>query len=339
MSNINQPKTTVKLSNSIAPDADEGKIRFLEALGLRYAYTWKRSCLTAAYEELARLHDGLARHGITLYNAGDYKLAKSANIILGTPERDRDIEGMAEVLRTLARLGVYNTTFTWEADLVWSSGSTTTRGGCKTRYCDENDLLSREMTRGRVYTKDELWETFDYYMKRIIPVCEETGVRLALHPNDPPMPMIAGVACLITSAEDYRRAFAIADGYRTKTTGRPPLGMEFCCGCWLEGGGFRNITDAIREFVHDGRVIITHLRNIDAPLPRFTETFLNDGYGDMLNLVETFCEAGYDGTMIYDHSPVLREGEGGYAETAYSVGYIQALLLAAQRNLERKKNV
>ena len=65
-------------------------------------------------------------------------------------------------------------------------------------------------------------------MRAIIPVAEEPAVRLALHPNDPPTDALGGIPCLINSRQRYDRAFAIADS--------PHLGMEFCTGCWLEGG-------------------------------------------------------------------------------------------------------
>ncbi|MEA4823075.1 MAG: mannonate dehydratase [Clostridiaceae bacterium] len=338
MKNPNMPAGHIKLSNIIAPDADENRVAFLEKLGIRYAYTWKGGDLVRAYDELARLRELLSRHGITLYNAGDYKIAKSPNIHLGTPERDRDIEAFAEVLRTLARLGVYNTTFTWEPDQVWSSGQTMTRGGAIARYCDERELEKKELTHGRRYEKEELWENFNYFMRRIIPVCEETGVRLALHPNDPPMPEIAGIACLIISRDDYRRAFTIADSYASasyKASGaRPSLGMEFCCGCWLEGGErFGDILAGVREFAAEKRIIITHFRNVDQPLPHFVETFIDGGYMDMYRLMRTFYEADYDGTIIYDHSPILLPDGGGWAETAYSVGYMQALMRVASERL------
>ena len=80
--------------------------------------------------------------------------------------------------------------------------------------------------------------------------------------------------------------------------------MEFCCGCWLEGGaGFGDIFDGIRTFTAEDRILIVHFRNVTAPLPRFVETFLDNGYMDMYRVMKTFVQAGYRGTMILDHSP------------------------------------
>ncbi|MDR2136396.1 MAG: mannonate dehydratase [Treponema sp.] len=311
---------SIKLSAYVPPEAAEEDIAFLAWTGIPYAYTWMGN-LAERQGELALLKKRLAERGVTLYNAGDLGVAKSANIHLATEDRDRDIARFNDMLRALAKTGIFTTTFTWEPDHVWSTAADAPgRGGAKVRMVDERQLETVPVKHGRIYEKDELWENFRYFMKKVIPVSEETGVRLALHPNDPPMPMIGGVATLINSAADYRQAFDIA--------GSPNLGMEFCCGCWLEGGGrFGDILEGVRTFVREGRVFITHLRNVSAPLPLFKETFLDDGYMDIYALIRAFFEAGYDGTMIFDHTP---EVPGGNAvSAAYEIGYMKAVINAA----------
>ena len=142
-------------------------------------------------------------------------------------------------------------------------------------------------THGRAYSDDEIWENYTYFIRQMMPVCEEAGVRLALHPNDPPSSQpLGGIPCLIHSFDTYKRAFAIANS--------PALGMEFCCGCWLEGGaGFGDIFEGIRTFTAEDRILIVHFRNVTAPLPRFVETFLDNGYMDMYQVMKTFVQAGY----------------------------------------------
>jgi mannonate dehydratase len=318
--NPNECYGEIKLSAFVPPDAAEEDLDFHAQMGMPYAYTWMDN-LAERQGDLALLKERLARRGITLYNAGDLRVVKSANIHLAAEGRDRDIARFNDMLRALAKTGVYTTTFTWEPDQVWSTAHDAPgRGGAKVRMVDEKELEKIPVKHGRIYEKDELWENFRYFMKKVIPVSEETGVRLALHPNDPPMPMIGGVATLINSAADYRQAFDIA--------GSPNLGMEFCCGCWLEGGSrFGDILEGVRSFVKEGRVFITHLRNVSAPLPCFKETFLDDGYMDMYALIRAFLEADYDGTMIYDHTPVVSAGNA--VSAAYEIGYMKALINAA----------
>ena len=321
--NLNGQWGSIKLSAMVSPTADDEELDFFAQFGIPYAYTWMNDLADHA-DVIAKLKEKLGARGITLFNAGDMEVAKSHNIHLATPDRDRDIERFARTLEALASLGIYTTTFTWEADRVWSTDSVPGRGGALCRMVDERMLEKQGLTHGRVYEKDELWDNFIYFMRSIIPVAESTGVRLSLHPNDPPMPMIAGIASLITSFEDYRKAFAIGNSKQ--------LGMEFCCGCWLEGGDrFGDVIRGIKEFVRDGRVFITHFRNVSAPLPYFEETFIDNGYMDMFRLMEAFYEAGYEGTLIYDHTPKVTAGN--FTASAYAIGYIKALMNTASRKV------
>jgi mannonate dehydratase len=182
------------------------------------------------------------------------------------------------------------------------------------------------LTHGREYTEDEIWDNFSYFIREVIPVAEEAGVRLALHPNDPPVPSLGGIPCLIHSFEDYERAFEIADS--------PYLGMEFCVGCWLEGGeAFGDMFQAIRHFNSEGRIVIVNFRNVSSPLPRFTETFVDAGYMDMYPVMKAFVEVGYQGTMILDHTPKFSRSPSRDSERAYAIGYMRALLERAEAEL------
>ena len=166
----------------------------------------------------------------------------------------------------------------------------------------------------------------DIFMDYIKP----DGVRLALHPNDPPTTeALGGIPCLIHSWETYERAFEIADS--------PALGMEFCCGCWLEGGteGFGDILAAIRHFVAEDRVLLVHFRNITSPLPVFEETFLNNGYMEMYKVMRAFVEAGYGNTMTLDHTPRFVEGYEA-AGTGYAIGYMRSHCFSARWSGRRR---
>jgi len=112
--------------------------------------------------------------------------------------------------------------------------------------------------------------------------------------------------------------------------------MEFCNGCWLEGGDrFGNILDAHREYVERGKILISHLRNVDQPLPEFTETYIDEGYGNIFEIVHSLTSANYKGTIILDHSPSFVEEAGDGADTAFAVGYIKACINASQQLKKR----
>jgi mannonate dehydratase len=313
---------SIKLSMYVNPSPDDEELLFARQLGMDCAYTWVHDD-QCTYEYLAALRQRVEDAGLRLWNVGNIRLGKSDKIHLALPGRDEMIDQFCAFVRDLGRAGIHTTTFTWEPDQVWSSADGVNRFS-RARHVDMADLYARPLTHGREYERAELWDNFTYFIQRIIPVAEEAGVRLALHPNDPPVDgKLGGIPCLIHSYADYRRAFEIANS--------PNLGMEFCCGCWLEGGSaFGDIFSAIRDFVADRRIFIVHFRNITSTLPVFTETYLDNGYMDMARLMKLFCETGYDGSMILDHSPQMPPSYKG-ATTAYATGYMRALLQQAEK--------
>lgn len=314
----------IRLSALINPDPNDDELLFLRQLGLSHCYTWVSEEQTT-YDYVARLHDRVTKAGLTLYNVGNFDVGKSPQIHLGLPGRDEDIEKFGQLLHNLSRVGIKTTSFTWEPDRVWSSPRQENRFA-SARYVNLAELKSRPLTYDREYSLNELWDNFRYFMGRIIPIAEETGVRLALHPNDPPTDALGGIPCLINSWERYTQAFEIADS--------PMLGMEFCTGCWLEGGDdFGDLLAGIEKFVTDKRVFIVHFRNITAPHPEFTETFLDNGYFDMYQAMKAFVANGYEGTMILDHTPTFVGDYHLGAGTAYAIGYMRALIERAEDEL------
>ncbi len=314
----------IKLSMLIDPEPSQEQLLFARQLGLSYVYTWV-DAPQRDYNFLKNLRQKVAEAELTLYNTGNFDVAKSDKIHLALPGRDEVIEAFKTFIRDLGRAGIHTTTFTWEPSRVWSSEPGETRGAV-TRRVDLAEMKQRPLTHGREYTEAEIWENFEYFIKRILPVAEEADVRLALHPNDPPAPSLGGIPCLIHSFEDYKRAFDIANS--------PYLGMEFCTGCWLEGGAdFGNMLEAIRYFHEQGKIFIVHFRNVSAPLPHFVETFLDNGYMDMYQAMKIFCEIGYDGTMILDHTPQFAGGFAQGGGTAYAIGYMRALIERAEAEL------
>lgn len=313
----------IRLSVRIHPEPSAEELLFARQLGVDCVYTWVGGHQRdLAY--LVELRSKVEGAGLTLYNVGNMDVAKSDKIHLALPGRDEVIEAFREFVYDLGRAGIHTTTFTWEPSRVWSSAPGTTREA-RTRQVDLEEMLARPYTHGRAYTEQEVWDNYAYFCERIVPAAEEAGVRLALHPNDPPAAALGGIPCLIHSFEDYERAFAIADS--------PNMGMEFCVGCWLEGGeGFGDVLGAIRHFQERHRIFIVHFRNVSAPLPSFQETFLDNGYMDMYGVMKTFRSVGYSGTMTLDHTPRFAPGYEG-AGTAYAIGYMRALMERAGAEL------
>ena len=311
----------IKLSLNIAPEPTDEELIFARQLGIDHVYTWVGGH-QRDYEFLINLRRRVESFDLTLFNVGNMDVGKSDKIHLALRGRDEVIEDFKKFILNLGRAGIHTTTFTWEPAGVHSTEKQKTRGGSLARAVNMEVLNKRPPTHSGDYSEEDIWNNYTYFIKEIIPVAEEAGVRLALHPNDPPVPEIGGIPCLIHSFESYKRAFEIGSS--------DYLGMEFCSGCWLEGGeNFGDILEAIKYFVERGKVFIVHFRNVSSPLPHFVETFVDDGYMDMYSVMKAFQEAGYRGTMILDHTPEFVPGAGKEAATAYAIGYMKALLARA----------
>lgn len=315
----------IRFSMAIRPEPTREELLFARQLGIPCVYTWVGEH-QRDYAFLTALRQKVEDAGLMLYMTGNMGVAKSDKIHLALPGRDERIAAFQEFIHNLGRAGIHVTTFTWEPSQVWSSEPGETRGA-RARRVDLDEMLRRPLTHGRVYAEEEIWDHFSYFIERVLPVAQEADVRLALHPNDPPAPALGGIPCLIHSFESYKRAFELANS--------PYLGMEFCVGCWLEGGpAFGNLLEAIRYFYEQDKILIVHFRNVSATLPRFVETFLDNGYMDMYQVMKVFCEVGYNGTMTLDHTPQFAEGYAQGTGTAYAIGYMRALVERASAELD-----
>jgi mannonate dehydratase len=213
---------------------------------------------------------------------------------------------------------------------IWSSAKETTRGGASARAFDtDKEPVGRwggkefkgPLTHGRQYSKEELWENYTYFIKQVVPVAEELGMRIGIHPDDPPVPELGGVPrCIFGNFDGYMRALEIANSLN--------IGVCLCAGTWMEGGEHmgKNVFEAARAFAKMDKLWKIHFRNVSGPIPRFVETFVDNGYTDMLKLMKTLYEVDFRGAVIADHVPTMvGDKRTGWA---YSIGYIKALLAA-----------
>lgn len=179
------------------------------------------------------------------------------------------------------------------------------------------------LSHGRVYTETELWDNYEYFIRRVAPVAEENGVFIGIHSDDPPMPMLAGIPrCIFGNFEGYKKALAMANS--------PNIGVCLCLGTWLEGGELMgaDCVTAIKHFAGMGELWKIHFRNMSAPLPHFVETFVDNGYYDMYKAMKALREVNFDGVVIGDHFP-SRVG-GPRVAVAYTVAWIRARVERAE---------
>lgn len=313
-----------------APDADLAMIR---QSGVSHV------SLALAREEIrddvvAQAQERLARFELTVSDAFCPQLQKNRSIHLGLPDRDAEIAAFSDMVRVLGRAKIPFTSIAWQPHGIlrtdWRVGRHT-RGGVS-MYCDQAEILARPNAEDRAYSEEEIWDNFQYFLDRAVPVCEEAGVRMALHPNDPPLACMAGIPSLIWNSDCYRRAIAAAKGSKA-------LGIKLCVGCWLEGGSaFGDLMADIKEFCADDRILCVHFRNVDATLPVFEEVLCEDGYADMYAIMKQLVACDCDAVISIDHGFRPEAGFGGMTGSyLYPTGFMKGLLWAAEKELGKRK--
>lgn len=317
----------IKIAAQVTPEPSEEELAFVRRMGVEYVVLWARSD-KASHEYYASRRALFERAGLKVYGFGNTDVHNQDAIVLGLPSRDEKIEEYKAHLRNLGRAGIPYTTYAHMANGIWSTAREPTRGGAMARAFDlakaeaghwAGVTYRMPLTHGRTYSEDEIWDNYTYFIEQVVPVAVEAGVRIGIHPDDPPVRELGGIPRPIFSSFDgYKRALEIADS--------PNVGMCLCVGCWLEGGELmgKDVLETIRYFGGLNKLFKVHLRNVTQPLPHFVETFLNAGYMDIYKVVEALCEVDFRGVLIPDHIPLMDDDRR--VGTAYSIGYMQALV-------------
>ena len=245
---------------------------------------------------------------------------------LGLPGREDELETVLELIRAMGRLGIEVLCYNWMAVVPWSrtTSSAPARGGATATGFDLATWEGAPDAPGAPVAEETLWESLAWFLARAVPVAEEAGVRLALHPDDPPLTPIRGIGRIIRSLEAYDRVFDLQPS--------PVNGMTLC------QGNVALMTDdlpaAIRRFGSAGRIHFVHFRDVRGTPERFVETFVDDGPTDMAACLRAYLDAGVEAPLRTDHSPLLT-GDAwdvpGYPALArlHAVGYVQGLLAAS----------
>lgn len=281
------------------------------------------------YDDLARLRERIESFGLRLEALENTPTSFYMDAMVGGPERDRQIAHYQHTIRNLGRAGIPILGYHWMPNSVWrtqDSPRVNGRGGARVTVFDMHYARERDakLSHGRVYSADELWANYEYFIKAVIPVAEEAGVRLALHPDDPPVPSLAGVARIMNSFEGFKRASEIVDS--------PNWGLDFCMGCWSEMGGHENVIRGIKYFVPRGKIYYVHFRDVQGTADSFAECFLGEGNVDLVGAMRAFKESGFTGFLIDDHVPhMVDDSDWGHRGRAYATGYMLALLDAVNK--------
>lgn len=162
-----------------------------------------------------------------------------------------------------------------------------------------------------------MWQRLQYFLTSAVPVAEESGVTLAAHPDDPPVPELRGMARLLVSTPKLKRLIDLVPSPRNC--------LAFCQGTISTMAGVE-LPQTIRHFATQDKIAYVHFRNVKGTYPAWQEVFIDEGDIDMLDTMRIYKECGFDGTMIPDHTPPMDFAGERWWETgmAYALGYMQA---------------
>ena len=250
--------------------------------------------------ELVRIKDWIESFGLRPAVMG---LGLSGNIVMGRPGRDEDLETINACIEAAGRVGIRALTYNFTV-LRPSEGYGACcgegRGGSDLRDFDYDrirDLPPLDDV-GR-HSAEEIWDRIAYFLKAVVPVAESAGVRLAVHPNDPPVPEYRGVAQPLGDLDGLKRLIEVVDS--------PANSLFFDTGVTTELG--EDAAEAIRYFGGRDRIGTVHFRNVRVEVPRYkyVETFIDGGDCDMFACMQAFKEVGYCGMLDPDHTPGITD--------------------------------
>lgn len=257
---------------------------------------------------------------------------------LGLPGRDEEIENYIAVIRALAELDVRLLCYNWMAGLGWYRTRTDVpeRGGALVSEFDNETARREGLTEWGLISVERLWDSLEYFLGAVLPVAEECGVRMALHPDDPPVSPLRGIGRILTSADAFRRVLSLHRGISN--------GITFCQANFQLMG--ENIEALAREWCAAGRVHFVHLRDVAGTRECFRETFHDNGPTNLARMLSVYHQAGFAGPIRPDHAPTMHGEENnrpGYAMTGkvfaagYMAGAMDALVIPYFRREERQQ--
>ena len=252
-------------------------------------------------------------------------LPVSGRILLGIEGRDEDVRDLEQRIEMAARMGVEVLTYNFtalRASEGYAARAGAGRGGAHLRDFDAARIADLPpLDDVGQHSAEQMWERLEFFLRSIVPAAARAGLRLALHPNDPPIPVYRGVAQPLWNLDAMKRLIEVVDS--------PANSIFFDTGVTTEYG--EDVVEAIRYFGGRDRIGTVHFRNVRVhePYYRYTETFVDEGDCDVAACMRAFSAVGYEGGIDPDHTPgIIGDGEQSPIGWAYAVGQLRALRAA-----------
>ena len=288
-------------------------------------------------DELVALRREIEAAGLTLEAIENFDPAHWHDVLLAGPKKSAQMENLKTIIRRLGQAGI--PIMGYNFSLAGVAGRTTgpyARGGAPSVGMEGPFELP--MPRGMVWNmvydaaapagteppvnSAELWRRLEEFLGEILPVAEEAGVKLALHPDDPPTPTMRGQPRLVYRPRLYQKLIDLNPSQANT--------LEFCIGTLAEmiPQGRDDIYDVIDQYSRQRRIGYVHLRNVTGRVPRYRETFIDDGDVDVFRVLQILHRNAFDGVIIPDHTPQMACAAPWHAGMAYALGYLKAALKA-----------
>jgi mannonate dehydratase len=276
-----------------------------------------------SYDDLLGTKNWLGNAGLE-FSVLEGSVPLTDRVRLGLDGRDEDIAEFKRFLLDCGEVGISVVCYDWMAGVRWArtEAHVESRGGSLVTGFDNEKIQGGPQIDAADVTRDQLWEAFEYFISEVGPVAEEAGVKLGLHPADPPRDSVRGIPRIATSVENYDR---ILDCYDSEYHG-----VTFCQGNFSAMDC--DVPQAIRQF--GDRINFAHFRDVEGDADRFVETWHDDGPTDMQAAMDAFVDVGFDGPMRPDHVPTMAGEDNsnpGYHTRGrlFAVGYMRGLLESA----------
>lgn len=302
-----------------------------------------------SFRNLVQLRNRIEDAGLRLVALENFPYSFYDDVMLGGPRQDEQLEHLKNTVRAVGKAGIPYMGYNWMPNGVWRSSTThRIRGGAETSATDMTQLAAAPETHDREYTEEEIWTNYERFLEEVLPVAEEAGVKLAVHPDDPPVESIGGLPRILRSFEAFKRAMELVPSDNHV--------LQFCLGNWSAMGA--DLYEVIEYFGERNKLGYVHFQTISEPLPTFNEVFIDQqGYYDPYEVVGKLDEVGFSGMLIPGHVPKLTgdsqhlehddrsdldvEGHGGWKERgrAFTIGYLRSLLETYGRETGRETTV
>lgn len=283
-------------------------------------------------EELVSVKNEINSYGLELEAIENFDPAQWYDILLDGPKKKEQIENLKQLIRNVGKAGIpvfgYNFSLAGVAARIQGEFA---RGGAVSVGMDGgNDKpIPNGMVWNMVYDEnapegtipkishEELWTRLQYFLDELIPVAEEAGVKMAAHPDDPPMPYVRNTPRLVYQPNLYQKLIDMKPSISNN--------LEFCLGSiaeMTEG----NVYEATDSYSKQEKIAYIHFRNIVGKVPFYKEVFVDEGDIDMVRVLRILKKNHFEGVLIPDHTPQMTCDGAWYAGMAYAMGYMKAAM-------------